>query len=83
MNANFFEGLSEMLVESISDIKVKHQDAIIILGGDMNRHDFGAVMQAYLDIVTVDTPPTRVDLFAINIEGNRMAVEIFPPLQNE
>ena len=53
----------------------------------MNKRDFSLVMQAYSDIATVKTPPTRgkncLDLLATNIETNNIAVEILSPLQNE
>ena len=87
MRVGTFRAVNEMLIDNVSKMKVKHEDAIIILGGDMNRRDFSLLTAAYPDLCTVCTAPTRgtqcLDLLATNIEAHRIDLEVCPPLETE
>ena len=87
MRASTFTELTECIINEISLIKSKHDDAIICLGGDMNRRDFSQITRAFPDITTSITGPTRagvlLDLVATNIEQFVQSSNIYPPLESE
>ena len=77
----------ELLTDLISNIKVKHEDAAIFLGGDMNRRDFSLITRAFPDITTLQTNPTRhgihLDLIATNLNDALSVCSIHPPLETD
>ena len=87
MKVGPFQNLMECIVNEIGRIKSKYSDAVIIIGGDMNRRDFKTLTDAYNDITTINTDPTRgiarLDLLATNIENLSIGNDIFPPLETE
>ena len=79
--------LMETLVLAISDIKTKHLDPILIVGGDMNRRNFDAITGAFTDFEMVNTGPTRygatLDLLITNIEAFSKGNQVLAPLETE
>ena len=87
MRVETFNEMMEVIVDSISSVKIKHPDAVIIIGGDMNRRDFTSLCGAFPDIQTATTAPTRgancLDLLATNIQDSEIGNNVFPPLETE
>ena len=87
MRAETFQNLMECIVNEIGKIKSNHSDAVIIVGGDMNRRNFDTITNAYNDMTTIKTDPTRgtahLDLLASNIEEHTCGNEIYAPLETE
>ena len=61
MMADSFQDLMECVINEIGKIKSSHSDAIIIVGGDMNRRNFDTLTDAYNDICLLYTSPSPRD----------------------
>ena len=77
----------ELIDEDITKAKTEKENAIIILGGDLNQFGIDRAFSDQVDIRTIDSPPTRenarLDLIATNLHEHVQRTYTCDPLQNE
>ena len=83
MLAKTYVRLSECLADFIMDMKTKHENPAIIIGGDFNKRDPSFLTRSFPDLTTIATGPTRgnetLDLVLTNSQHEEAVV--LSPLQ--
>ena len=62
---NYLTGRANACMQHVSniilDIKNKHRDPLLLVGGDFNQWDIAKFLEEYCDLEEVPSPPTRGD----------------------
>ena len=71
----------------IEKIKIDDRGPLIVLAGDINRHDIAPAFEDFLDFHYKNTPPTRgderLDLIYLNDDSCGFECWAVPPLEND
>ena len=75
----------QALVVIINKIKLQHESPYIVLGGDFNNFDISSITTDFIDLILINTHPTRrnrtIDLAICNVPV--VENEVYPPLHND
>ena len=75
----------QALVVIINKIKLQHESPYIVLGGDFNNFDISSITTDFIDLILINTDPTRgnrtIDLAICNVPV--VENEVYPPLHND
>ena len=86
MRVGTFNDMMDCLINEIKLIKSSCKDPILIIGGDMNRRDFGRLTSSFPDMALVNAGPSRgtvhLDLLTTNIENMSAGNGLFAPLKS-
>ena len=75
------------VADLVLEIKNKHTDVYILVGGDFNQWDIGDKLSEFQDMEEIPSPPTRgnrkIDKIFINWADNVIDSGCLPPLESE
>ena len=83
MKAADLRRLRELIADVILQIKAKHPNPLVLVGGDMNRRDIGPAFEAFSDIEVKNFEPTRGNACLDVVYGNFRQTNpvVYPPLE--